>query len=343
MIIHGSTRPCNCVTFTEDGDCFASVSQDAGVRIFSSSTLALMQQFMVPSCHTLCWTKDGESLFAASLVEGVMVIRPWTRDVIHLSIGTEYCYTELMGLDELNGRLVLVTHSSVDQQKIYRLSVFHVDIDALAERKDGDTVQAQFLQSTIMHCTPTSLVVSKTGETVFVGTNYGDVLVYNTGDLDQGPRELDRPMDGRGMTGREIKGMSLTQDGSVLVVPCRNSNVTLYNATTGDSIFKYNTRFAPNCAGLHPCQPQVKLYFYAGGQVAEEVTTTASGQEQFNVYFRDIVFNTELGSLPGPIGPVLTGSWDPTGTLLVVAAQDGVIYTWRFPKEIYQYRPQSDE
>jgi translation initiation factor 3 subunit I len=121
--------------------------------------------------------------------------------------------------------------------------------------------------------------------------------------------------------------ISWTRNDTLFISASKDGTAKLFDAKTFQPIKTYHTGRPINTSSVSPIRDEVIL---AGGQSADQVTTTRVDNTQFRVRFYHLIFEEELGSLPGHFGPVNCVSYSPDGKGFSSGGEDGYVRLHHF-------------
>jgi len=131
---------------------------------------------------------------------------------------------------------------------------------------------------------------------------------------------------------KAVMDLSFNKEQALLISASKDGSSKLFDAKTWDLLKTYHTGRPINSASISPLRPEVIV---GGGQSAESVTTTRVDSSQFRARFFHMIFEEELGSIPGHFGPVNVLSYSPDGRGFASGGEDGFVRLHHFDKEYF--------
>jgi len=110
----------------------------------------------------------------------------------------------------------------------------------------------------------------------------------------------------------------------------KDGTAKLFDARTLHVLKTFDTGRPINCAVMSPIKDHVII---AGGEEAQNVTTTRLDSSQFKVRFFHKVYGQEICSVMGHFGTVNTAAISPDGTSFASGAEDGYVRLHHMPQE----------
>jgi translation initiation factor 3 subunit I len=107
----------------------------------------------------------------------------------------------------------------------------------------------------------------------------------------------------------------------------KDGHCHLYDADTYERLKTYTTGRPINACSISPTRPEI---ICGGGQSAESVTVTRVDSAQFKVKFFNMIFEEDMGAVPGHFGPVNALAYFPDGKGFVSGGEDGFVRIHHF-------------
>jgi len=165
-------------------------------------------------------------------------------------------------------------------------------------------------------------------QTIITGNEDGTIRIYDTRNAQQ-IKIIDDHV-------KAVMGINFNHNGTLFISASKDGTARLYDADTFEMKKTYYTGRPINSASISPIKEEVIV---GGGQSAESVTTTRVDNSQFRVRFFHLIFEEELGSIPGHFGPVNVLSYSPDGRGFASGGEDGYVRLHHFDKSYFQ-KPQ---
>jgi translation initiation factor 3 subunit I len=153
---------------------------------------------------------------------------------------------------------------------------------------------------------------------IFATTDNGKVLVFDSETLEKVHEICDNQGD------CEVKRITMSKDRMCFLTACTDKTVRLYDSRTFKQIKLYETGRPCNSADLYPT-PDLDHVLLAGGQSADQVTTTRVDPTQFASRVHHKIFQEELALIPGHFGPVNDIRYNPNGDSFATGGEDGYV------------------
>ena len=157
---------------------------------------------------------------------------------------------------------------------------------------------------------------------IFATTDNGKVLIYDSETLEK-VKEITDNHDNNPDGECEVKRIAISKDRMCFLTACTDKTVRLYDSTTFRPIKVYETGRPCNSADIYP-ENDLGLdhILLAGGQSADQVTTTRVDPTQFATRVYHKIFQEELAMITGHFGPVNDVRYNPNGTRFVFLIYD---------------------
>uniref|UniRef100_A0A7S4U866 Serine-threonine kinase receptor-associated protein n=1 Tax=Paramoeba aestuarina TaxID=180227 RepID=A0A7S4U866_9EUKA len=153
---------------------------------------------------------------------------------------------------------------------------------------------------------------------IFASTDNGKVLVYDSESLEKVHEICDNARDS------EVKRLTTSKDRMCILTACTDKTARLYDTRTFKQIKLYETGRPCNSADIYPT-PELDHILLAGGQGADQVTTTRVDPAQFASRVHHKIFQEELATIPGHFGPVNDVRYNPNGRSFATGGEDGYV------------------
>ncbi|OEH77270.1 eukaryotic initiation factor- delta subunit [Cyclospora cayetanensis] len=124
------------------------------------------------------------------------------------------------------------------------------------------------------------------------------------------------------------------------IMTCSDGTAKLWSTKDWECLKTYTTDRPLNSCALSPllthAGPERKMHLLmGGGQAAEDVTTTASGEGKFEALLYHVVRGEEIASCKGHFGPLHTLAWRPDGSGYASGGEDGYVRLYSFDEEYF--------
>lgn len=160
---------------------------------------------------------------------------------------------------------------------------------------------------------------------IFATTDNGKVLIFDSETLDM-VKEITDNYDNNPGGDCEIKRITTSKDRMVFLTACTDKTVRMYDSTTFQPIKVYETGRPCNSADIYPDNDLgLDHILLAGGQSADQVTTTRVDPTQFASRVYHKIFQEELAMITGHFGPVNDVRYNPNGTSFATGGEDGYV------------------
>uniref|UniRef100_A0A8C9HBB8 Serine-threonine kinase receptor-associated protein n=1 Tax=Piliocolobus tephrosceles TaxID=591936 RepID=A0A8C9HBB8_9PRIM len=138
---------------------------------------------------------------------------------------------------------------------------------------------------------------------------------------------------------KEVTSLSFDKNRMIMLSSSSDGTAALRDTMNFDIINEYKTDRPLNTCDISPLfknesTPKNHIIL-AGGQAAEYVTTTTSGEGKFQTLLYDIVHANELGSIKGHFGTVHSIKFLPHGDGFVSGGEDGFARIYHFDKDYF--------
>jgi len=161
-------------------------------------------------------------------------------------------------------------------------------------------------------------------QNIFTANEDGTVRVYDARNSEQ--------IHVIGDHSKSVVQLSFSKDGLYFITASKDGTARLYDTKTFKLMKTYTTGRPINSASISPIKEEVIV---GGGQSAETVTTTRVDSSQFKVRFFHLIYEEELGSVPGHFGPVNVLSYSPDGESFVSGGEDGYVRIHHFDPDYF--------
>lgn len=160
---------------------------------------------------------------------------------------------------------------------------------------------------------------------IFAATDNGKVLIFDAETLEM-VKEITDNYDNNPDEKAEIKRIITSKDRMVFLTACTDKTVRLYDSLTFEPIKVYETGRPCNSADIYPDNELgLDHILLAGGQSADQVTTTRVDPTQFASRVYHKIFQEELALITGHFGPVNHVSYNPNGSSFATGGEDGYV------------------
>lgn len=138
---------------------------------------------------------------------------------------------------------------------------------------------------------------------------------------------------------KDVTNLAFTHDRMIMLSTCSDGTATLRGGIHFDVLKEYVTDRPLNTCDISPLFMDQHIsknhIIMAGGQAAEYVTTTTSGEGKFQTLLYDIIHGNELGSIKGHFGPVHSIKFLPHGDGFVSGGEDGFARIYHFDNDYF--------
>eukprot|EP01118_Nematostelium_gracile_P007367 TRINITY_DN2401_c0_g1_i1.p1 TRINITY_DN2401_c0_g1~~TRINITY_DN2401_c0_g1_i1.p1 ORF type:complete len:321 (-),score=84.46 TRINITY_DN2401_c0_g1_i1:54-1016(-) len=157
--------------------------------------------------------------------------------------------------------------------------------------------------------------------TILAATEDGRIIIYDTRN-----GNMLRTIDGHT---KAVTNIQWNKNGTMFITSSRDGYAKLYDSNTYQHLKTYYTGRPINSASISPIKDEVIL---GGGESAQGVAKSGAGKSQFNTRFFHLIFEDEIGSIPGHFGPVNYLSFNPDGDGFASGGEDGYVRVLKFDK-----------
>ena len=130
-----------------------------------------------------------------------------------------------------------------------------------------------------------------------------------------------------------INSITWNKDKTLFVTASKDNYAKIIDPNTLEVVKEIKTERPVNGAVFSPTHPHIIL---GGGQDAQQVTTTSSGQSQFQSRFYHMVYGEEFGRVKGHFGPINAMAIHPFGKSYATASEDGFVRLMPFDQSYLQ-------
>ncbi|CAG9483398.1 eukaryotic translation initiation factor 3 subunit I, putative [Plasmodium vivax] len=315
----GHNRPLTHVNTNYDGDLLFTTGRD---KKFILWRLADGNQIGLYECSGAVYnsdvTYDSKRIACSSAANKVYIFDVYTGETLTVM--------------EENGpvRFVEFNKNPLDQSKIVvatdRLKVEHKRFIKLYDLKSNTVVWKQEHESRCIQvrwCFFDKLILS--------AHENGEIVIWNAEDGHQ-MRKIQAHS-------KEVTNMAFDRDRMIMLTSSADGTATLRDAINFEIINEYTADRPLNTCDISPLfksehNPKNHIIL-AGGQAAEHVTTTATGEGKFQTLLYDIIHANELGSIKGHFGTVHSIKFLPHGDGFVSGGEDGFARIYHFDKDYF--------
>lgn len=138
---------------------------------------------------------------------------------------------------------------------------------------------------------------------------------------------------------KDVTNIAFNKDRNIMLSSSVDGTAVLRDTINFQIINEYKTDRPLNTCDISPLfqnkdTPKNHIIL-AGGQAAEYVTTTGSGEGKFETLLYDIIHSNELGSIKGHFGPVHSITFLPHGDGFVSGGEDGFARIYHFDNDYF--------
>lgn len=323
LLLQGHDRPLTWVQFNRDGDLLFSCGKDANLSLWRTEDGKRIGTYDVGK--GVIWacdcTLDSSRLAAASADQKILIFDVCSGALIHEISEQGPCkFVEWCRLPTHQTKLVIAHEGFGSYRRAIKLW-----------RIEGDTPQRLWVQDDFagrcsqVHWGPFDETIISTHEN-------GDIMVWDamTGDYInelRGHKSL-------------ITCMNFSQDRMLALTSCVDGTAKLWSTKDWECLKTYTTDRPLNACGLSPLLTHAgaerRLHLLlGGGQAAEDVTTTASGEGKFEALLFHAVRGEEIASCKGHFGPLHTLAWMPDGGGYASGGEDGYVRLYTFDPDYF--------
>lgn len=323
LLLQGHDRPLTWVQFNRDGDLIFTCGKDANLSLWRTEDGRRLGTYdvgkgVVWACDC---TLDSKRLVAASADMKILIFDVCSGTLLNEIPEQGPCkFVEWCRMPTQQNKFVLAHDNFKAQSKA--IKVWKVDGDTPKRLWVQDDFAARCVQ---VHWGPFD-------ETVISIHENGDIMVWdaNTGEY---INEL------RGHKGY-ITCMSFSDDRMLALTSCSDGTAKLWSTKDWECLKTYTTDRPLNSCSLSPLLTRGgtdrKMHLLlGGGQAAENVTTTASGEGKFEALLYHVVRGEEIASCKGHFGPLHTLAWRPDGSGYASGGEDGYVRLYAFDEEYF--------
>ncbi|XP_026194316.1 eukaryotic translation initiation factor 3 subunit I [Cyclospora cayetanensis] len=324
LLLQGHDRPLTWVQFNRDGDIMFTCGKDANLSLWRTEDGRRIGTYdvgkgVVWSCDC---TLDSKRLIAASADQKVLIFDVCSGTLLHEIPEQGPCkFVEWCRMPTQQTRFV-VAHENFGAQSVKSIKVWKVD---------GETPKRLWVQDDFAaRCTQVHW--GAFDETIVSTHENGDIMVWDASN---------------GEYINELRGhkafitcMSFSADRMLALTTCSDGTAKLWSTKDWECLKTYTTDRPLNSCALSPllthAGPERKMHLLmGGGQAAEDVTTTASGEGKFEALLYHVVRGEEIASCKGHFGPLHTLAWRPDGSGYASGGEDGYVRLYSFDEEYF--------
>jgi len=130
-----------------------------------------------------------------------------------------------------------------------------------------------------------------------------------------------------------ITSIKSDKDCITYITASKDGKAKLFDIRSFEIIKTFDVGRPINCSAISPLMEHVIM---GGGERAEDVTTSMSNTEQFQVRFYHSIYEEELGLVLGHFGPVNSIAFNPDGKSFVSGGEDGYVRLRHFPESYFE-------
>jgi len=128
---------------------------------------------------------------------------------------------------------------------------------------------------------------------------------------------------------KAVMSISYNKTKTMFISASVDGTSKLFDSKTFKCLKTYHTGRPINGSSISP-DDNFEVCILAGGQKASDVTTTRVDNAQFRVRFYHLIYQEELGSVPGHFGPVNSLAFSPDGKGFSSGGEDGYVRLHHF-------------
>jgi len=132
---------------------------------------------------------------------------------------------------------------------------------------------------------------------------------------------------------KAVMDIAFNKHGTMFLTASKDGYARLYDSASFELLKTYHTGRPINACSISPIREEVIL---GGGQSAADVTTSKADKNQFNTRFFHLIFEDEIGSVPGHFGPINALSFTPDGEGFASGGEDGYARLHKFDKSYFE-------
>jgi len=133
---------------------------------------------------------------------------------------------------------------------------------------------------------------------------------------------------------KPIMQIAYNHNNTLFISASRDGTAKLFDSYNFSELKTYNTGRPLNSASISPIKDEIIV---GGGQSADSVTTTRVDAAQFRIRFYHLIYEEELGSVPGHFGPVNVVSYNPDGRGFASGGEDGYVRLHHFDDDYFEF------
>ncbi|KEP60293.1 UNVERIFIED_CONTAM: eukaryotic initiation factor-3, delta subunit, putative [Hammondia hammondi] len=326
LFLMGHARPLTWVTFNRDGDLLFTCGKDARLAVWFSENGERVGTYdcgkgVVWNCDC---TLDSKRLICASADQKVMIFDVCTGAIIHeIPEGGPCKFVEWNRKPGEQNKFVVV-HDAFGSQSTKAIKVWELDGPNGKPRRlwSQDDYASRCVQ----------VRWGPYDQTIISCHENGDIMIWNaeTGEYInefRGHKQF-------------ITCLSFSDDRLLMLSSCSDGSAKLWDTIDFKCLKTYQTDRPLNACGISPrfnkAGEERKCHvMLGGGQAAEDVTTTASGEGKFEALIYHMVYQEELGSCKGHFGPLNTLCWMPDGNGYASGGEDGYVRIYHFDEPYF--------
>jgi len=130
-----------------------------------------------------------------------------------------------------------------------------------------------------------------------------------------------------------ITSIKSDKDCVTFITASKDGKAKLFDIRSYEVIKTFDVGRPINCSDISPLMEHIIM---GGGERAEDVTTSISTTEQFQVRFYHSIYEEELEKVLGHFGPVNAISFNPDGRSFASGGEDGYVRLRHFPESYFE-------
>lgn len=326
--LRGHEKPINVVKFNFDGDLFFTGSSDKKINLWAAFSGERLGSYHGSAAIKSVDVNDDSSLMVSASLDGTLEFWEVLSGKLIGSIkkNTKAKYVEFSMGDEF---LVVIFESygtGENEVKIYEVKKILSLFKTAAEVKDSTDISVNnFIIKEKKKLTQISW--SFLNKNFIACTDDGFLMMI----------ELDGKITNSVKLHDEINSFSMAPDFSVLLTAGKDGG-KLVDPLTFDVIRTFKQEFPMNSSAISPLicdKKDPKFHALIGGGIPARMAAKTK-QGGFEIHMLNLMYEEEIGYIPGHFGPVNSLAFFKDGRGFVSGGEEGITRVFRFDKTYYE-------
>jgi len=318
LLKHG--KPVTDVIFNKEGDLLFSCDKEGGVFVW--------------------WSDNGERIGTYNGHEGAIYSLDVDRQTKYLITGSADANAKIWDVE--TGRCLMTYHNDV----VVRCVKFNHGDDKFLVITDNVMKENAIIQvcsifdergeirkkkKVVFQIEETEKIKVYKGiwgfnnERILTCNSEGSIKIYDT--------EKQKLIRAQKVHDGPITSLKSDKDCITYITASKDGKAKLFDIRSYECIKTYNVGRPINCSDISPLMEHIIM---GGGERAEDVTTSISTTEQFQVRFYHSIYEEELEKVLGHFGPVNSISFNPDGRSFASGGEDGYVRLRHFPESYFE-------